>query len=400
MNILFLCVSLPHLDNRSSLFTSLIHEFKDHGHNIFVSTKRTDGGKKSQVIEENGIKTLRIAGPAFTGVSSTIKKGLAYQEYVIKQRYLTLKYFGKEKIDLIISHSLPPELAWVIAALKRKYKCPFLLLQTDFTWQDAVAYGYFSKNGPIGLYYRFWEKKLFKLADFVGCLSQGYIDFITKSYPIEDISKYFVVNLWGKKIEIEKNDIIRKKLGLEGKFVGIYGGTVGPAQKLEHILDLAETTKGYKDIVFLILGKGAYVSKLKNNSESRNLHNVIFLDFLPQQEYLSLLASCDAGFIVLNEKHATPNIPSKTLSYFSLGIPILAAIDHVTDYGQLLDVTCTGLWCYSGDVLAFKENLLTLYNNPDLRRKMSLNGMSYFEEYMQPINAYVQIMNVLNAKES
>lgn len=400
MNILFLFVSLPHLDNRLSLFTSLIHEFKDHGHNILVSTKRTDGVKVSQVIEENGIKTLRISGPAFTGVSSTIRKGLAYQEYVIKQRHLTLKYFGKEKIDLIVSHSLPPELAWVVSGLKRKYKCPFLLLQTDFTWQDAVAYGYFSKNGPIGLYYRFWEKKLFKLADYVGCLSKGYVDFIIKQYPSEDISKYFVINLWGKKNEIINSNTCRKRLGLDGKFVCIYGGTIGPAQKLEHVLDLAEAVKEYKDIKFLILGKGASVSKLKFNSENRNLTNVFFLEFLPQDEYLDLLSSCDAGFIVLNEKHATPNIPSKTLSYFSQGIPILAAIDHVTDYGQLLDATCTGLWCYSGDVSAFKDNLLALYNDPGLRQKMTLNGMRFFKEHMQPINAYMQIMNVLNAKKS
>lgn len=397
MNILFLFVSLPHLDNRISLFSSLIHEFKACGHNVLVSTKRLDGGKRSEIIVENGIKTLRISGPAFTGVSSTIKKGLAYQEYIIKQRYLTLKHFGKEPIDLIISHSLPPELAWVVTGLKGKFNCPFLLLQTDFTWQDAVAYGYFSKNGPIGLYYRFWEKRLFKTADYIGCLSKGYIDYIIKLYPSENISKYFVLNLWGNKLEAKKDNTIRRRLGLEDKFVCIYGGTVGPAQKLEHILDLADSIKSNNDIRFLIVGKGKHIANLKEQSEERSLTNVLFLDFLPQNEYLNLLSSCDAGLIVLNEKHASPNIPSKTLSYFSLGIPVLAAIDHITDYGQLLDTTETGLWCYSGDIASFKKNLLTLYNNPELRKKMAANGIRFFNEYMQPANAYNTIMEAINS---
>lgn len=79
MNILFLFVSLPNLSNEGGLFPALVHEFKQNGHNVYVSAKGNDI-QKTEVIIENEIPVLRIKSHDFTGVSSNIKKALAYQE--------------------------------------------------------------------------------------------------------------------------------------------------------------------------------------------------------------------------------------------------------------------------------------------------------------------------------
>lgn len=396
MNILFLFVSLPNLEDDTSLFSSLINEFKRQGHNVFVSTKAKDEPKTTLKIE-NGIEVLRIKAHDFTGESSNVKKALAYQEYSIKQAFYTLKYFKDKKIDLIISHSLPPELPLIVGHLKRKFQCPFYLLQTDFTWQDAVAYGYFSKTGPIGLYYRFWEKWMFKLADYVWCPSQGNVDFICKEYPWMNQNKFVVSNFWAKPIKIEKTDSIKEKLGLKDKFLAIYGGSVGPAQKLEHLVNLADICKDETGIVFLILGKGGQIEAIKSLAQEKKLKNILFLPFMEQTEYLQLLSSCNAGFIVLNEDHATPNFPSKTLSYFNMQIPILASIDYVTNYGAFLDRTKTGLWSYSGAVEDFKNNLLKLYHDSKLCEEIKSNQLEYFYNNMLPEHAYSAIINHINS---
>ena len=390
MNILFHFVSLSHMDNEESLFNSLIHEFKSHGHNVFVTTKGKTN--KTCLIEENGISVLRIGGPAFTAISNNFKKAFAYQHYVVKQRYYVKNYWGSEKIDLIISHSLPPELGFIIKGLKKHFKCPFYLLQTDFTWQDAVAYGMFSKNGLIGLYYRYWEKNMMRQADYIGCPTEGNISFIREEYPWLAKERFSIVRFWQKEIAVEKNETIREQMGIKDKFVAIYGGSVGKAQRIEHIINLAMACRDLKDIVFLILGRGAYLDQIKKMTNDAKLTNVIFKEFLPQKEYLQLLASCDVGFIVLNEKHATPNFPSKTLSYFNLKVPVLAAIDKVTDFGAYLDENEVGLWSIAGDTDAFKENLLKYYHSPDFRKRISENAYKLYKETMQPVNAYESIM--------
>ena len=399
MNILFLFVSLPDLAEENQIFSSLILEFKRQGHNVFVATK-DKGEEKSQVVMENGIRVLRVKSHPFTGVANPIKKALAYQEYVIKQRHLVKKYFGKERIDLIVSHSLPPELAYVVGGLKRHFKCQFFLIQTDFTWQDAVAFGYFKKWNPVCWYYRFWENRMMHKADFIGCPTKGNIDFILKYYPDIDNDKFVFLPFWQKAtdakldVNVKENDPL-----LKDKFVIVYGGSIGAAQRIEHIIELADACKEVKDIAFLILGKGAYLPVIQQMAKDRNLGNVVFKEFLPREQYMALLATCDVGMIILHEKMATPNFPSKSLAYFNMKVPVLAALDHTTDFGDYLLEKEVGLWAYSDDVLTLKQRLMEYYNNPEKRQTVKEKAYKLFMEELQPENAYKKIMEKLIEKK-
>ncbi len=398
MNILFLFVSLPNLAKSDVLYAALIHEFAKHGHRVLVASRGSDEDK-THIVDEGGIPVLRVNCPKFTGVSNNIKKALAYQQYVIKQRHFVLKYWGKEKIDIIFSHSLPPELGYIISGLKKHYQCPFYLLQSDYTWQDAVAYGFFRKNSPIGLYYRYWEKKSFQLADYIGVPTKGNIDFAINLYPWLRKEMFEVYPFWQRTLGVSRDSAVKTKYGLDGKFVVIYGGNVGPAQRIEHLVDLAEKVQCQKDILFLILGKGSRLDIIKKMVCEKELTNVEFKDFLPQEDYLRLLASCDVGLIMLNEVHATPNFPSKTMSYFDLQVPVLAAVDYVTDFGKFLEETGTGLWNYSDDIDSFKKNLLRLHDNSELVESIRKRQRLYFDHYMQPEYVYNVIINQISAKE-
>lgn len=391
MKILFLFVSLPNLKTETGLFASLIHEFRRQGHDVFVSCKGRDINS-TMVREEGGITVLRIKSHDFTGVSSSIKKALAYQEYALKQRYYTKKYFKNQRFDLIVSHSLPPELAYIVVGLKMHFKCPFYLIQTDFIWQDAVAFGYFKKNGPIASYYRFWEKRMFKAADYVGCPTKGNVDFIKHYYPWMQSSCFQFLPFWQKELEVSPNLQLKKEFGLIDKFTVVYGGSVGAAQRIEHIVELAEACKEYKDIVFLILGRGANLSVIKQLVAEKGLCNVVFKDFLLQDQYLSFLASCEVGLIVLNEKMATPNFPSKSLSYLNMKVPILAALDHTTDFGRYLEENNAGLWGYSDDIPTLKERLLLYYHSKELREQVKENGYRLFINELTPAKAYERII--------
>lgn len=392
MNVLFLFVYLPQIDSYSGLFTQLINEFKKNGHNVYVSAKGKDINM-SEVVTENGIPVLRIKSHDFTGVTSNIKKALAYQEYSLKQRFFTKKYFKHEKIDLIISHSLPPELGLIVSNLKRYYKCPFYLIQTDFIWQDAVAFGYFGMYNPIALYYRYWEYKMFKEADYIGCPTKGNVDFIKQYYPKIEDKRFDLLPFWANEITIKQDAGLKEQMGLKDKFVVVYGGSVGAAQRIEHIVELADACREYKDIIFVILGKGAYLDIIKGMVNDKGLTNVEFKAFLPQDQYLAFLASCDVGLIILNEKMATPNFPSKSLSYLNMRVPILAALDHTTDFGEYLVENNAGLWGYSDDIPTLKERLLSYYNSKELREQVKDNGYRLFKEELTTARAYERIIN-------
>ncbi len=392
MNILFLFCYLSDLGSNNGLFVQLINEFKNNGHNVYVSAKGNDV-HKTEIVIENDIPVLRIKSHDFTGVSSNVKKAVAYQEYALKQRYYTKKFFKNEKIDLIISHSLPPELGYIVGGLKRHFKCPFYLIQTDFIWQDAVAFGYFGKNNPIALYYRFWEKKMFNEADYIGCPTKGNVDFIKQYYPKVEDKRFVFLPFWANEIVVKQDNGLKEQMGLKEKFVVIYGGSVGAAQRIEHIVDLAEACKDYKDIVFVILGKGTNLDVIKGMVNDKGLTNIEFKAFLPQDQYLAFLASCDVGLIILNEKMATPNFPSKSLAYLNMKVPILAALDHTTDFGDYLVANNAGLWGYSDDIPTLKEKLICYYENKELREKVKKNGYKLFKDHLTTNHAYQTIIN-------
>ena len=84
--------------------------------------------------------------------------------------------------------------------------------------------------------------------------------------------------------------------------------------------------------------------------------------------------------IFLDSRFSIPNFPSKTLSYFECSLPIVAAIDKNTDYGQMLEETNSGFYSIHGDIKGFKEIFNKLINDKKLRVKMGSNGRKYFEK--------------------
>ena len=392
MNILFLFVDLQDLSN-STGFGDLIKEFVKNGHNVKIAAPKNKNSSEG-LNTENGIEVLRYHTDQLTRNSSNVQKGFAYLKYIYQVLFAIRKYYNNEKFDLIISHSLPPELGIVSRILKRKYKAKFYLMLCEYIWQDSVSLGLFKKGGLICKYYQWLERMTIRAADYIGSPSQGNIDFVLKYYPWVKNKNIRILHYSRLPIELIKTEEDpRVKFNLEDKFVAIFGGNITIAQKIENIIDLAESCMPYNDILFLIIGRGPKLNEVKNDVKFRNITNIRFIEFMPKEEYDTILATCDVGIISLNENLGIPNIPSKTLSYFNLSVPIIASIDHVTDYGKYLENAVAGLWSFGGDTAAFKENLLKLYHSPELRKKMGENGYNFYLNNMLPEKGYNTIMD-------
>lgn len=381
--------------SESGVFTDLIKEFATQGHNVKVATPSKKGINEG-VNQEAGIDVLRFKTDQLINNTSNIKKGIAYMKLAYQFPNVVKRYFGKEKFDLIVGHSLPTEIGIIAKILKKRYKAPFYLMLCEYIWQDSVSLGFFKENGLICKYYRWLEKITVGSADYIGSPSQGNIDFTLKYYPWAKEKNIQVLHYTQAPIQLKgSDDDIKAKYGLTGKFVAIYGGNMSIAQKIENVVDLAEACIGYEDIVFLLLGRGQEIEAIKKIVRERALKNISFLDFMTKDDYNNLLSVCNVGLISLNEKLAIPNIPSKTLSYFNLSIPVVASIDRNTDYGQYLESAGAGLWSYAGDTSKFKENLLKMYHAPELCKEMGENGYRFYNVNMLPEKAYGTIIKQL-----
>ncbi|HON08209.1 MAG TPA: hypothetical protein PLW02_08945 [Verrucomicrobiota bacterium] len=277
MNILYLSIALHHLSQKSA-FGDLAKEFIKNGHNVKIVAPMVSESIEGVNIED-GIEVFRFKTDQLIGNTSMIKKGLAYMKLIYQYPKAINKYCSGHKIDLIISHSLPPEIGIIVKRLKKKYNAKFYLMLCEYIWQDSVSLGFFKKNSLICKYYQHLEKTNIKTADYIGCPSQGNIDFVLKLYPWAINKNIHILHYSQSPIELsntnQKKEEIRAKYNLNNKFLAIYGGTLGIAQKIEYILDLAESCLDYENIVFILLGKGSAYNAIKQEVNNRKLNNIL-----------------------------------------------------------------------------------------------------------------------------
>lgn len=114
------------------------------------------------------------------------------------------------------------------------------------------------------------------------------------------------------------------------KFRIVFAGNMGKAQALYSVIDAAELLQqqGHHDIVFVFVGGGVEVERLKTYGQERCLQNIHFLPQVPMSDVGSILKKADALLVHLKKDPLfTITIPSKIQAYMAVGKPILMALD-------------------------------------------------------------------------
>jgi len=387
-------ISFPDLRENSNLYSDLAEEFRKNGHNAYVATLLEKKYNQANYLEKvKELNILRVRAGDWFNTNSVIKKGLTTITIANYFKRAVQKYFSNIKFDLVIYPTPPITFAPVVKYIKKRDKCKSYLILRDIFPQNVRDLGLLN-NQLLFNYFRRKEKQLYDISDYIGCMSEGNINYVLEHNNI-DKNKLEILYNWGKidhNTEIVTTDY-KNKYGLKNKFVAVFGGNIGLPQELEFLLELAKEYKGRDGIIFLIIGKGAQKQKIVDIVRNEKLSNVIIKDFLPRDEYDNLMKQCDIGLINLSRKFTIPNIPSKTIAYFNAGIPILASTDKNTDYKDLLvKKTKAGLWSETGDLKTYKSNFEKLLNDKKIREELGKNGRRFLEENLSVKRAYQIIM--------
>lgn len=390
MKVLFLMFAFPELDKSYNMFTTLVEEFAEKRHEVVVVAP----GKETAVKIEKGIKILRVKTLPIKNVSNYLK-GLSNLLLPYQFEKALNKFYKNTNFDLVISSTPPITLVDLAGKIKKKHKAIFYLILRDIFPQNAIDLGFMKPNSVVHQYFRRKEIKLYRTADHIGCMSNGNIQYLLNHNPQLKKEKLHELKNFQKVYTGFGRDYsyLKEKYDLQGKFVVVFGGNMGKPQQLENVLHLADSCKKYPDVLFLLLGEGNRIRKISSDISAGNLTNIRIQSTIPKQEYQNLLSVCDVGLISLHEKFTIPNIPSKSLDYFNVGLPVLASIDKATDFNEVLNESKAGLWSYSGDHATLLDNFEILFKNSELRTSMRINGRQYFEKYLRPEMAYNVIIS-------
>ncbi len=361
MNILFLTL----LDFKSlrdrNIYTDLLREFVNYGHNVYVISpvERRNGIDTHVIKEENAIiLKLKIGNTQKTNI---IEKGIS--TITIESRFISgiKKYFDSIRFDLVLYSTPPITFCNAINYIKKRDKAATYLLLKDIFPQNAVDLGMLSKKGIKGFLYRYFrkkEKKLYKISDRIGCMSQANLDYVLKNNPEIPSEKVEIcpncIEIIDKSVDGFERNMIREKYNIPlNKTVLVYGGNLGKPQGIHFLIECVNSQRMNDDVFFLIVGGGTEFPMLEQFVNQSMQNNVRLMKQIPKDDYDTLVGACDIGMIFLDYNFTIPNFPSRLLSYMQAKVPVLAVTDINTDIGKIIVDGGFGWWCESNDVGAF-----------------------------------------------
>lgn len=402
MNILFLTlVDFNSLDERS-IYTDLLREFAKHGHNLFIISpveRRKNQATKLLKTDKATILRLKIGNTQKTNI---IEKGIS--TISIEPQFIAgiKKYFSDVKFDLVIYSTPPITFCNAIAYVKKRDGAKTYLLLKDIFPQNAVDIGIMGKSGIKGLIYKVFrnkEKKLYRISDYIGCMSQANADYVLKHNSEINPEKVEIcpnsVEFVDMSVDERTRDEIRRKYNVPfGRKVFVYGGNLGKPQGIDFMIECLKSQKKNEKVYFLIVGDGTEYGKIESYVENDKPSNVRLMKRLPKEDYDRMVAACDVGMIFLDHRFTIPNFPSRLLAYMQASLPVLACTDPNTDIGEVIVEGGFGWWCESNDVEAFSK-LIQRVTNSNLVQ-LGINGKKYLENHYTVSNAYKVVEKSLN----
>ena len=400
MNILFLSiVRFLDIEDRG-IYTDLMRKFKTEGHNVFVVYPAERRFEESTLLREKdnviilSVKTLNIQKTNF------IEKGIATITLEWKFLKEIKRHFNHVKFDLVVYSTPPITFAKIIKYIKQKDSATSYLLLKDIFPQNAVDLSILKKKGLIYRYFRRKEVELYKVSDFIGCMSPANVNYLIQHNPQIDSKKVEVnpnsIEPRCIKLSPEEKKLIRSKYNItDDTTTFIYGGNLGKPQGVPFLIEVLKANRDQKGVFFVVVGDGTEFIHLSRSLKSLDVTNVLLMKSLPKNEYDSLVASCDVGLIFLHAAFTIPNFPSRLLSYMEVELPVLAATDSNTDIGTIMQDNNFGLWVKSGDIQGFNNNLAFYLNHKDKLTAMGKNGYNFMINNYQVSYSYQMIIDKL-----
>lgn len=284
---------------------------------------------------------------------------------------------------------------WCISQVKYS---PFVLEIRDFWPESLLASGIGRDNSFLINSLKKVASFLYRCCDKIVVVTEAFKEnlIIQKGLPQEKI------DVIENGVETEEfcpkgdTNVLRRHLGLDGRFIASYIGTIGFAHGLETVLRAARRLKDVRpEIFFLLVGEGAEKERLQKIAEIERLDNIRFLNQQPRSKIPLFINTSDVCLVPLKKSELfTTVIPSKMLEVMACGRPIVLGVDGQAR--RILDQARGGIFIEPEDHRALVDVLIRLYRDPTLRSELGENGRAFVAHHYSRKEKAQQYLKILN----
>ena len=340
-------------------------------------TRSVPGGAKWEREEQQLDGKLRIHRFHLYGEGKNpMLRALRYLlgELILLHKCLWTKY------DVAFIDSTPPIQGLKMPFIKWFCRKPTVYNAQDIFPDSLVGTGLTKKGSLIWKIGRIVEKITYKYADKIIVISEDFKKNIMAKGVPED--KIVVVYNWVDQNAVvdvprEENSLFDKYALDRSKFYVTYSGNIGLTQNMDMLLEVAQELESeVPDIHFVLIGEGAYKKQAETIVKEKKIGNVTFLPFQPYEDISQVFSLGNAGLVISKPGVGANSVPSKTWSIMSASRPVLANFDE-NELKDILAGNECGIFTKAGDKEAFKQSIITLYENRELCKQYGENGRQF-----------------------
>ena len=320
----------------------------------------------------DGIEVVRV-WTYITANEGFVKRTLDYLSFMVTS-FLASLFLPRP--DVIVATSpqfFTPCSAWVVSLFRRR---PFVFELRDL-WPDSiVAVGAMRDSAAI--------RSMRKLEYFL----------YRRASRIVSVTHSFKRVLSGNGIDPEKIVVVPNgldlgsyqpgtkprelatRLGVEGKFVAAYVGTIGMAHGLSALLEAAARLKARPDIAFVLVGTGAERVALVRRCKDERLDNVIFVGAVSKADVREYWKLCDVALVLLRDSPLFEHvIPSKMFEAMGTERPIVLGVRG--ESRGILEAAQAGIAISPEDSGELAEAIVALAGDPARRERLGKSGRRF-----------------------
>ena len=375
--ILFICQNFWPENFRS---TDVVNNLVNNGYEVEVLTSNPNypEGKIYKNYKWFNFKTDNYKKKFLVHRVPTVPRG-RYSYLLILINYLAFIIFGiifgilklkNKKFDYILVFASSPIFqSWVGYVLK-KFKNAKLIIWVQDLWPENLLALNIIKNKFIISIVNYFTNLTYNCSDILLAQSNSFKKVLKKRVNKKKI--YYVPN-YAEIFENKKHKKVKNK-----KFILVYAGNIGRAQKLLTLLKSARKLKS-ENIKIKIFGDGAELKNLKDYKKKYKLDNVIIYGKISKEKVYKEYIKSDALFLSLvNNKYLNYTIPAKLQTYFSFGKPIIASASG--EIKRILEESNSGFCSRPENEHLLYKNILKLINlNNKNLNKLGRNSKLYFK---------------------
>jgi len=380
----------PQVAAIGQLLTDLSEDLINAGYKVKVIT----GNPNNIFVKNNTIPRKE----KYKGIEIIRLKNTTFSKYRMAGRvlnYLTFHFlvFSRvlfyERPHLVFVLSTPPFISFSGLMLKILKKSKVIYNVQDLFPDLAIELGKLKNKLFIGFLKKLSELIVRKVDKVV--VVGEYMEKKIREELLKETSEnnhIITIHNWadGDKIKVLRGNIednfLRKKWGLEGKFVVLYSGNIGYLHEFDTIIYAADflAKEGLKEIVFVFIGEGIKKNYIEEKAREKGLNNILFFSYQPREMLTYSLGLADVSLVTLEKGFEGMVVPSKIYGILASGRPVIVVVGGESEIIEIIRKGKCGKIVKIRDCQALVNNIMDYYKNSEKCREDGLNGRRCFEK--------------------